>query len=161
MHLIKYAERTDSTPRPNNLRRRDYRYLKYSASTLAWVSWNLQDENLSSGFRRLLATKPTNFTTIAATIQSIQNVLYEISTNHRTFFTQWGVDERGLEESLESTKTTAYGACIMDIGFQGDPVKSNAALSARTPGHGEVGLLLVSESKRPGRWVITGESLDS
>ena len=46
----------------------------------------------------------------------------------------------------------------MDVGFQGDSVKLNMALSACLLGYGEVGLWLVNESKRPGSWVVMDES---
>ena len=77
--------------------------------------------------------------------------------NHKTFCAQWGVSEKELEETPESTATTAYGAYMMDIGFQGDTVKLNMALAACLLGYGEVGLWLANESKRPGSWVIMDE----
>jgi hydroxymethylpyrimidine/phosphomethylpyrimidine kinase len=95
---------------------------------------------------------------MAAAMQSVQNVLHEVSTNHKAFCTQWGISEKELEDTPESTATTAYGAYIMDIGFQGDGVKLNMALSACLLGYGEVGLWLTNESKRPGSWVTMDES---
>ena len=105
----------------------------------------------------MLAAKSTSYTAIAAAMQSVQDVLHEISTTHRTFCTQWGVGEKELEETPESTATTAYGAYILDIGLQGDTVKLNMALAACLLGYGEVGLWLADESKRPGNWVIMDE----
>ena len=102
----------------------------------------------------MLAAKSTSFTAMAVAMQSVQNVLHEVSTNHKVFCTRWGVDEKELEETPESTATTAYGAYIMDIGFQGDGVKLNMALAACLLGYGEVGLWLADESKHPGSWVI-------
>jgi len=121
--------------------KQDYHYLKYYARALA-----------------LLAAKSTNFTAMAAAMQSVQNVLDEISTNHKAFCAQWGVSEKELEETPESTATTAYGAYIMDVGFQGDSAKLNMALAACLLGYGEVGLWLANESKRSGSWVIMDES---
>ena len=72
-------------------------------------------------------------------MQSVQNILHEVSTNHKAFCVQWGVSEKELEGTPESTATTAYGAYIMDIGFQGDTVKLNMALAACLLGYGEVG----------------------
>jgi hydroxymethylpyrimidine/phosphomethylpyrimidine kinase len=91
-------------------------------------------------------------------MQSVQNILHEVSTNHKAFCVQWGVSEKELEGTPESTATTAYGAYIMDIGFQGDTVKLNMALAACLLGYGEVGLWLVDESKRPESWVVMEES---
>ena len=121
----------------------------------------LQGREVLNGFFRLLAAKSTSFTTIASSMQSVQNILLEISTNHKAFCVQWGVSEKELEETPESTATTAYGAYIMDIGFQGDTVKLNMALAACLLGYGEVGLWLVDESKRPGSWVVMEESSNS
>ena len=118
------------------------------------------DENLFNGSLRLLAAKSTSFTVMATAMQSVQNVLDEISTNHKVFCAQWGVNEKELEETPESTATTAYGAYIMDVGFQGDTVKLNMALAACLLGYGEVGLWLAHESKHPGSWVIMDESVN-
>lgn len=93
-------------------------------------------------------------------MQSVQDVLHEISTNHKAFCARWGVGEKELEETPESTATTAYGAYMLDIGFQGDAVKLNMALAACLLGYGEVGLWLVQESKRPGSWVVMDEVLN-
>ena len=117
-----------------------------------------QGTNLSQGSHRLLAAKSTSFMAMATAVQSVQNVLHEISMNHRAFCTQWGITEKELEETPESTATTAYGAYIMDIGFQGDAIKLNMALAACLLGYGEVGLWLADESKRPDSWVIMDES---
>ena len=117
-----------------------------------------QREGVFNASRRLLAAKSTSFTAVATAMQSVQNILYEISTNHKTFCVQWGISEKELEETPESTATTAYGAYIMDIGLQGDSVKLNMALAACLLGYGEVGLWLVNESKRSGSWVIMDES---
>ena len=95
---------------------------------------------------------------MATAMQSVQDVLDEVSTTHKTFCTRWGISDKELEGTPESTATTAYGAYIMDIGFQGDSVKLNMALAACLLGYGEVGLWLVEESKRPGSWVIMDES---
>jgi len=117
-----------------------------------------QDETLFDRSHRLVAAKSTSFTAMAIAMQSVQNVLHEISTNHRAFCTQWGITDKELEETPESTATTAYGAHIMDVGLQGDSVKLNMALAACLLGYGEVGLWLVNESKHPGSWVIMDES---
>ena len=93
-------------------------------------------------------------------MQSIQNVLHEISTNHKAFRTQWGITERELEETPESTATTAQGAYIMDSGFQGDAVKLHMALATYLLGHGETGPRLAEESKGLSNWVITDERSD-
>lgn len=90
-------------------------------------------------------------------MQSVQNVLHEISTNHKAFCARWGIGKKELEETPESTATTAYGAYIMDIGFQGDTIKLSMALAACLLGYGEVGLWLVDESRRPGSWVVMDE----
>ena len=102
-----------------------------------------QDLNLSNGFHRLLAAGPTS-------LQPRNPVgpkhLREISTNHKAHCTRWGVEEKEVEESPESTSRTGYGAYIMDIWFQGDTVKLNVALCACLPGHGEVGLWSTDEN---------------
>ena len=117
-----------------------------------------QHGNIFNGSHRLLAAKSTKFRAITAATRSVQNILDEVSINHVVFCTQWGIGEGELEGTPESTATTAYGAYIMDIGFQGDSVKLNMALAACLIGYGEVGLWLVDESKRPGSWVIMDES---
>ena len=119
-----------------------------------------QWENIFDGSCRLLGAKSSRFTALTAAMESVQSILLEISTNHKTFCAQWGIGEKELEETQESTATIAYGAYIMDIGFQGDSVKLNMALAACLVGYGEVGLWLVEESKRPGSWVIMDESLN-
>lgn len=91
-------------------------------------------------------------------MESVQDTLHEVSTNHMALCTRWGISEKELEGTPESTATTAYGAYIMDIGLQGDSVKLNVALAVCLVGYGEVGLWLVDESKRPGSWVIMDES---
>jgi len=117
-----------------------------------------QRGNRFNGFHRLLAAKSTSYTAITAAIRSVQNILHEVSMNHVVFCTQWGISERELEGTPESMATTAYGAYIMDIGFQGDRVELTMALAACLVGYGEVGLWLVDESKRPGGWVIMDET---
>ena len=112
------------------------------------------------GSHRLMAAKSTSFTAISAAMESVQGVLQEISTNHQAFCTRWGVSEKELEETPESTATTAYGAYIMDVGLQGDAIKLNMALSACLLGYGEVGLWLIEESKRPDSWVVLDEELN-
>ena len=103
-----------------------------------------RDENLSNGFRVSPATA----------MQLVQSVLYEISANHKTFCTQWGVEEKELEESLEFTETTAYDVYLTDVEFQGDATNLNMAIVVCPLGHGEVGPWLADESKRPNRWAI-------
>ena len=102
-----------------------------------------QDLNLSNGFHGLLAAGPTS-------LQPRNPVgpkhLHEISTNHKARCTQRGVEENELEESPESAATVTYGAYIMDIGFQGDTIKLNMAISACLPGYGEVGLWSTDEN---------------
>ena len=117
-----------------------------------------QHGKIFNGSHRLLAAKSTNYTAITAAMRSVQNILDEVTMNHVVFCTQWGISERELEGTPESTATTAYGAYIMDIGFQGDGVKLIMALAACLVGYGEVGLWLFDESKRPGSWVIMDES---
>ena len=117
-----------------------------------------QREIIFNGSHRLLAAKSTSLTAIAAAMQSVQNIMYEITTNHKAFCTRWGISEKELEETPESTATTAYGAYIMDIGFQGNSVKLNMALAACLLGYGEVGLWLANESRRSGSWVNMDES---
>jgi hydroxymethylpyrimidine/phosphomethylpyrimidine kinase len=117
-----------------------------------------QGENIFNRSHRLLAAKSTSLTAMAAAMQSVKNVMDEITLNHKAFCTQWGVSEKELEETPESTATTAYGAYIMDIGFQGDSVKLNMALAACLLGYGEVGLWLVNEANHPGSWVTMNES---
>ena len=106
-----------------------------------------QDQNLSNGFHGLLAAEP-------ASLQPRNPVgpkhLHEISTNYKARCTRWGVEEKEVEESSEPTSTTAYEACIMDIGFKGDTVKLNVALCACLPGHGEVGLWSTDEDAPAG-----------
>ena len=116
--------------------------------------------NLFNRSDRLLAAKSTSFTAIATAMQSVQDVLREISVNHKAFCARWGIGERELEETPESTATTAYGAYMMDIGFQGDTAKLSMALAACLLGYGEVGLWLIYESKRPCSWVAMDESLN-
>ena len=89
-----------------------------------------QDESLSNGFHRLLAAKLTGFISMDAAVRLVRNVLHETSTNHKGFCTQWRVEEKELEETVESTATTAYGAHMVDTGFQGDTIKLNMALAA-------------------------------
>ena len=72
-------------------------------------------------------------------MQLVQSVLRETSANHRTFCTQWGVEKKELEESPESTETTAYYVYLADVEFQGDTVNLNMAIAACPHGHGEVG----------------------
>lgn len=117
-----------------------------------------QGVNLSLGPHRLLAAKSTSFTAMATALESVTGVLHEVSTTHKAFCARWGITERELEDTPESTATTAYGAYIMDIGFQGDTIKLNMALAACLLGYGEVGLWLVAESKRLGSWVVMDES---
>ena len=90
-------------------------------------------------------------------MQSVQDILHEVSTTHRAFCTQWGIREKELEETPESTATTAYGAYIVDIRLQGDTVKLNMALAECLLGYSEAGLWLANESKRPGNWAIMDE----
>ena len=94
---------------------------------------------------------------MTAPMQSVQIILHEVSTTHKVVCTQWGVDEKELEETPESTATTAYGAYIMDIGFQGDTVRLNMTLAACLVGYGEVGLWSADESKHPGSLVIVDD----
>ena len=116
--------------------------------------------DILKGSHRLLAAKSTSFSAIAAATESVQSVLREISTNHKAFCTRWSVDEKELEETPESTATTAYGAYIMDIGLQGDALQLNMSLAACLLGYGEVGLWLLDESKRPDSWVVMDEELN-
>jgi hydroxymethylpyrimidine/phosphomethylpyrimidine kinase len=120
-----------------------------------------QHENIFNRSHRLLAAKSTSVTAITAMMESIQDAVDDISINHKgVCIHQWGVSEKELEETPESTATTAYGAYIMDIGFQGDSVKLNMALAVCLLGYGEVGLWLANEANSPGSWVIMDESLN-
>jgi hydroxymethylpyrimidine/phosphomethylpyrimidine kinase len=80
-----------------------------------------------------------------------------VSTDHKTFCTQWGVSEKELEGAAESTATTAYGAYMANVGPQGDTVKLNMALAPYLLAYGEVGLWLADESKRLVGWLIMDE----
>ncbi|KAF9787316.1 Phosphomethylpyrimidine kinase-domain-containing protein [Thelephora terrestris] len=120
-----------------------YHYLKYYGRAYA-----------------LMAAKSTSFTTMTAATQSVGDVLNFISTNHKELCIRWGVSEKELQETPESAATTAYGAYIMDIGFQGDTVKLTMALAPCLLGYGEAGLWLIEESKRPDSWVVMDETLN-
>ena len=107
-----------------------------------------------------MAAKSTSFAAITAATRGVEGVLQEVTKNHMAFCARWGISEKELEETPESTATTAYGAFIMDIGFQADSVKLNMALAACLLGYGEVGLWLIYESKRPDSWVVMDEELN-
>ena len=116
--------------------------------------------DILNGSCRLMAAKSTGFTAITAATQSVRELLGFISTNHKELCVRWGVSEKELEETPESTATTAYGAYIMGIGFQGDTVKLTMALAPCLLGYGEAGLWLIEESKRPDSWVIMDVKLN-
>jgi hydroxymethylpyrimidine/phosphomethylpyrimidine kinase / thiaminase len=121
----------------------------------------LPDGTSFSRSYRLLAAKSSSFADITTAVESVQDILREVSTNHKAFCARWKIGEKELEETPESTATTAYGAYIMDIGFQGDAIKLRMALAACLLGYGEVGLWLVDESKRPGTLVYLDDSLNA
>ena len=107
-----------------------------------------------------MAAKSTSFAAITAATRGVGGVLQEVTENHLEFCARWGISEKELEETPESTATTAYGAYILDIGFQADTIKLNMALAACLLGYGEVGLWLIHESKRPDSWVVMDEKLN-
>lgn len=67
---------------------------------------------------RLMAAKSATFSAISNSNRVILNVLTEV-TNHKTYCAQWGITESELDETSESSATTAYGAYILDVGLQG------------------------------------------
>jgi len=81
------------------------------------------------------------------------DVIEEIKT-HRSFCQHFGIAIEELENTPESSATTAYGAYILDMGLQGDGMKLLMALIACLLGYGEVGLWLQSEASREKSWVI-------
>ena len=81
--------------------------------------------------------------------------------NHKALCTRREITEKDLEETLESTTTTACGAYIMDIGFRGDSVELNMTVSTCLIWYGKVGLWLADESKRPGSRVTMDEESNS
>ena len=107
-----------------------------------------------------MAAKSTSFAAITAATRGVGGVLQEVTENHLEFCARWGISEKELEETPESTATTAYGAYILDIGFQADTIKLNMALAACLLGYGEVGLWLIHESKRSDSWVVMDEKLN-
>lgn len=70
-------------------------------------------------FDRLLAAKSSTFPAIQSATEVILNVINEIAT-HKTFCATFGVSAEELENTPESTATTAYGAYILNVGIQGE-----------------------------------------
>ena len=69
-------ERTDYTPWPGDLRRKDRQYLEYYARALVRGFHGIhQGENLPNAPHRLLAAESTGFTDMGATMLSAENVL--------------------------------------------------------------------------------------
>lgn len=68
--------------------------------------------------RSLLAAKSTTFGQIDSCTKTISNVLHEIG-NHKAFCATFGITEEDLETTPEAAATIAYGAYIIDVGFQG------------------------------------------
>ncbi|KAK2460683.1 hypothetical protein APHAL10511_007153 [Amanita phalloides] len=116
--------------------KQDYHYLKYYSRAYG-----------------LLAAKYTDFSSISDSAAVVLSVIDEIG-NHKKLCQQFGVTMEELENTLESTATTAYGAYILDTGLQGDATKLFMALIACLLGYGEVGLWLKSESQREETWVV-------
>jgi hydroxymethylpyrimidine/phosphomethylpyrimidine kinase / thiaminase len=67
---------------------------------------------------RLLGAKSSTFSLIQSSTQVILDILHEIGT-HKSFCTTFGVTPEELENTSESTATTAYGAYLIDVGLRG------------------------------------------
>jgi hydroxymethylpyrimidine/phosphomethylpyrimidine kinase len=65
-----------------------------------------------------LAAKHTEFIAIEDSARVVMDVVGEIKT-HRSFCQHFGVTIEELENTPESSATTAYGAYILDMGLQG------------------------------------------
>jgi hydroxymethylpyrimidine/phosphomethylpyrimidine kinase len=65
-----------------------------------------------------LAAKHTDFIAIEDSAKVVIDVIEEIKT-HRSFCQHFGVTIAELENTPESSATTAYGAYILDMGLQG------------------------------------------
>jgi len=115
--------------------KQDYQYLRYYARAYG-----------------LLIAKTQNFDAMKPAIQTIQNVIHEVSM-HKAFCAQWGVSNDELENTPESPATTAYGAYLLDAGLHGDETKLIVALAACLLGYGEVGLWLKAQSQLESTWV--------
>ncbi|KAG2013205.1 thiamine biosynthesis protein [Coprinopsis cinerea AmutBmut pab1-1] len=116
--------------------KQDYHYLKYYARAYG-----------------LLASKSSTFPEIHAAATIIMSVIHEIDT-HKSFCETFGVTAEELENTPESTATTAYGAFIINSGVQGDACALMMAVLSCLLGYGEVGLWLKKESELPNSWVV-------
>ena len=97
-------------------------------------------------YRRLLAAKASNISSIQASATSMLYIAHEYKM-HESFCAQWGLSPSEIAATPESIATTAYGTFILDVGLKGDELSLIVALSACLLGYGEVGLWLASESQ--------------
>lgn len=67
---------------------------------------------------RLLGAKPSIFALIRSSAETILNFLNEIGTD-KSFCATFSVTPGELENTPESTATTAYGAYLIDVGLRG------------------------------------------
>lgn len=102
---------------------------------------------------RLLIAKSRSFKGIKPAVDTILNVLNEVSMHRSYCALELGISEQELETTPESPATTAYGAYLLDSGLHGDETKLVVTLAACLLGYGEVGLWLKSEAQRADTWV--------
>ena len=103
--------------------------------------------------RSLLIAKTKSFAGIKPAVDTILNVLNEVSMHRAYCSNELGISSDELESTPESPATTAYGAYLLDAGLSGDERKLIVALGACLLGYGEVGLWLKKEAKRKDSWV--------
>ncbi|OJA11198.1 hypothetical protein AZE42_06238 [Rhizopogon vesiculosus] len=115
--------------------KQDYLYLKYYARAYA-----------------LLAAKSHAYAPILAATEVVFHIVRE-SSMHVGYCAKWGITEDELNSTPESPALTAYGAFLIDIGMQGDPMRLSVALAACLLGYGEVGLWLKEEARAPNSWI--------
>jgi hydroxymethylpyrimidine/phosphomethylpyrimidine kinase len=67
--------------------------------------------------------KSSTFVQIGSATQTVLSILAEINT-HKAFCNSFGVTQEQIESTPETAATMAYGAYLIDTGFQGKELSS-------------------------------------
>jgi thiaminase/transcriptional activator TenA len=111
----------------------------------------------------LLAFKGASLAEIRSATSTLQAIVDELPV-HVKYCKSWGLTEEMIEAEPEAPETMTYTRYVLDIGHSGDILDLMAALMPCVAGYGEIGQIMLADSKTViegntyGDWIRNYES---
>jgi thiaminase/transcriptional activator TenA len=111
----------------------------------------------------LLASKGATLAEIRSATSTLEAIVDELPV-HVKYCKSWGLTEEMMEFEPEAPETMTYTRYVLDVGHSGDILELMAALMPCVAGYGEIGQIMLADSKTViegntyGDWIKNYES---